>query len=61
MLYCLLADDGIEDEFLCPITREVMREPVIASGIVNNQYCKSLPPPLERETRDDGRDLKYVA
>ena len=61
MSCCLLADDGIEDEFLCPITREVMREPVIASGIVNNQYYKSLPPPLKRERRDHRRDFKYVA
>ena len=34
-------DDGIEDEFLCPITREVMREPVIAAGTVNKilEFC----------------------
>ena len=35
-VFCLFvlvfSDEGVEDEFLCPITRELMREPVIASG-----------------------------
>ena len=25
-------DDGVHDEYLCPITREVMKDPVIAAG-----------------------------
>ena len=28
----LLTENGIPDEYLCPITREIMREPVIAAG-----------------------------
>lgn len=32
---------GIPCEFLCPITRELMREPVIAAG----NACRLAPPP----------------
>jgi hypothetical protein len=27
-----ISDDGVHDEYLCPITREVMRDPVMAAG-----------------------------
>ena len=29
---------GVPDEFLCPITRELMKEPVIAAGTVNIRH-----------------------
>ena len=35
----LVSDDGLPDEYLCPITREVMRDPVIASGTCSSIMC----------------------
>ena len=35
---CLFLDVGVPDEFLCPITREVMKDPVIAEGRFNYWY-----------------------
>lgn len=36
-------EDSIPDEFLCPITRELMTDPVIAAG---NIYCIYLVLPI---------------
>lgn len=32
---------GIPDEFLCPITRELMKDPIIASGMSVSSFYQS--------------------
>ena len=32
-IYVCVLDQGIPDEYLCPITREIMKDPVIAEGM----------------------------
>lgn len=32
---------GIPDEFICPITRELMKDPVIASGMCDVLSCRA--------------------
>jgi hypothetical protein len=34
-------DAGVPDEFLCPITREIMKDPVICSGKFISYYSFS--------------------
>ena len=38
ILLLYFIDDGVHDEYLCPITREMMREPVMASGMLNECF-----------------------
>ena len=33
---------GVPDEYLCPITRELMKDPVIAAGELNNNQGSKL-------------------
>lgn len=35
-------EDSIPDEFLCPITRELMTDPVIAAGTLSVQSINAL-------------------
>lgn len=36
---------GVPDEFLCPITRELMRDPVMAAGGTSSLLCQASPSP----------------
>ena len=31
-VFVLCADDQVPDEYICPISREIMKDPVIAAG-----------------------------
>ena len=41
------SDDTVPDEYLCPITREIMKDPVIAAGkIITDSYVFDICVPL---------------